>query len=151
MSKLAELQSRLTAHRQSHLLQWWDHLDDHGRSQLVAQLESIDFPLIRRLFQSGHEECSSGGNRAARAVPPTQLIAQPRTDADREHWRQATARGEELLRDGVVGAILVAGARERGSGSTSPRGCSRLAQCRKGRCFRSSVSSYWLAGVVREQ
>lgn len=122
MSKLAELQARLSSHRQCHLLQWWDHLDDQARGLLVAQLESIDFPLISRLFQSGHEEGSSGGDRAARAVPPTQLIAQPRTDADREQWRQATARGEELLRDGVVGAILVAGGQGTRLGFEKPKG-----------------------------
>lgn len=122
MSTLAELRSRLSAHRQCHLLQWWEHLNDQDRGQLLAQLESIDFPLINRLFRSEHEECSSGGDRAARAVPPTQLISQPRTDADREQWRQATARGEELLRDGLVGAILVAGGQGTRLGFDKPKG-----------------------------
>ena len=122
MSNFAELQAHLSAHNQSHLLQWWDHLDAPARGQLVSQLMSIDFPLISRLFQSGHQECSSGDNRATRAVPPTQLIAQPKTEADREQWRKATDCGQELLRDGVVGAILVAGGQGTRLGFDKPKG-----------------------------
>lgn len=122
MPSFAELHAHLSAHNQCHLLQWWDHLNEGARARLIAQLESIDFPLIDRLFRSGHEDSSSGGDRAARATPPTQLIAQPKTDADRELWRKASNRGEELLREGVVGAILVAGGQGTRLGFDKPKG-----------------------------
>ena len=122
MPSFAELYAHLSTHNQCHLLQWWDHLDDRARHRLVAQLESIDFPLISRLSHEGHEDCSSGRDRAARATPPTQLIAQPKSPEDRDLWQQATARGESLLQDGVVGAILVAGGQGTRLGFDKPKG-----------------------------
>ena len=57
-----------------------------------------------------------------RATPPTQLVTQPKSEEERELWRRATARGEELLRDGVVGAILVAGGQGSRLGFDKPKG-----------------------------
>jgi len=122
MPNHSELQARLLAHDQSHLLQWWDHLDEAARHRLLAQIESIDFSLIARLSQWGDDSSSSSGELAARATPPQQLISQPKTEADRERWRTASARGEELLRDGVVGAVLVAGGQGTRLGFDKPKG-----------------------------
>ena len=122
MPNLAELQARLSDHGQSHLLQWWDHLEDAARGRLLAQLETIDFPLIAQLFRAGDDSSSASADRAARATPPVQLVSQPQTPADHELWQRATARGEELLREGVVGAILVAGGQGSRLGFDKPKG-----------------------------
>ncbi len=123
MSNLIELQARLSQYGQSHLLQWWDELGDSQRSSLLAQLDSIDYQLIARLFEEQKSAGnSSSHNLAARATPPTQLVTQPQTTAERDHWRQAKANGESQLRDGSVGAILVAGGQGTRLGFDKPKG-----------------------------
>lgn len=128
MSNLAAVQARLALHGQSHLLSWWDELSLDDRSNLLEQVESIDFPLVSRLVQgagshtqpaSGYE---SGESRARRATPPTQLIAQPKSPEDHQLWRQATERGDAMLRDGSVGAVLVAGGQGTRLGFDQPKG-----------------------------
>ena len=123
MTNLPQLHARLSQYGQSHLLQWWDELNQAQRSGLLAQLESIDYSLIARLFSEREAAGgSSASELAARATPPTQLVAQPKTEAEKELWRQATALGEEQLRDGRVGAILVAGGQGTRLGFDKPKG-----------------------------
>ncbi len=123
MSNLTNLRTRLSQHGQSHLLHWWDELNESQRCGLLAQLESIDYSLIARLFS---EREAAGGSSASelagRATPPAQLVAQPKTAAEQAHWQKATACGEEQLRDGKVGAILVAGGQGTRLGFDKPKG-----------------------------
>ncbi len=123
MTNLSPLHARLSQYGQSHLLQWWDELNEAQRSGLLAQLESIDYSLIARLYSEREAGGgSSASELAARATPPTQLVALPRTAAENELWRQATALGEEQLREGRVGAILVAGGQGTRLGFDKPKG-----------------------------
>ncbi len=123
MTNLTQIHARLSQYGQSHLLQWWDELNEAQRSGLLAQLESIDYSLIARLFSEREAAGgSSSGDLAARATPPTQLVSQPKTAAENDLWRQATACGEEQLRDGRVGAILVAGGQGTRLGFDKPKG-----------------------------
>ena len=123
MSNLTNLRTRLSQHGQSHLLHWWDELNESQRCGLLDQLESIDYSLIARLFS---EREAAGGSSASelagRATPPAQLVAQPKTAAEQAHWQKATACGEEQLRDGKVGAILVAGGQGTRLGFDKPKG-----------------------------
>lgn len=123
MSNLIELQARLSQYGQSHLLQWWDELSDPQRISLFVQLDSIDYPLIARLFADQKSaEGSTSNDLAARATPPTQLVTQPKSAAEKDHWRQAKSHGEAQLRDGRVGAILVAGGQGARLGFDKPKG-----------------------------
>jgi UDP-N-acetylglucosamine/UDP-N-acetylgalactosamine diphosphorylase len=123
MTNLTHIHARLTQYGQSHLLQWWDELNESQRDGLLAQLESIDYSLITRLFSEREAVGgSSASDLAARATPPTQLVAQPKTAAEKELWRKANALGEEQLRDGKVGAILVAGGQGTRLGFDKPKG-----------------------------
>ena len=123
MTNLSQLHARLSQYGQSHLLQWWDELSETQRSGLLAQLESIDYSLIARLFSEREAGGgASAGELAARATPPTQLVALPKTAAEQELWRRATALGEEQLREGRVGAILVAGGQGSRLGFDKPKG-----------------------------
>ncbi len=112
------LADRLQQHNQQHLLKCWDDLDADQRTKLLKQIESVDFDLIDRLYAMCRADDAAGDSsnnpdspaeRAKRAAPPSQLIRLPKTDADREQWTVATARGNELLAAGKVGVVLVAG------------------------------------------
>jgi UDP-N-acetylglucosamine pyrophosphorylase len=113
-----ETQRLLEGAGQGHLLDWWNDLDDSRRAHLLSQIETIDFTLIDELVRSHRRRRDDPAladphadprRLAERAGPPLNLLRLPRTPAEREEWQAAEARGEELLSEGKVGAIVVAG------------------------------------------
>ena len=121
-----DVQQRLTQFNQEHLLSWWDELGDDQCRDLLAQIEAIDFARIKTDFaargQSSDSQQETPADIAQRAVPPSSLIRRPQTDEDRQAWQQATALGNELLTQGKVGVILVAGGQGTRLGFPHPKG-----------------------------
>ena len=105
---------RLAASGQSHLLQFWSTLDETRRANLLSQLKAIDFELINRLFR-GEEEGIDWSAMANRARPPKavrlQDVVGDRVELNgRKCTRsEATRLGEEAIRSGQIGMILLAG------------------------------------------
>jgi len=101
----AEARRRLTEYGQQHVLRFWPALNDIERNALLAQIESIDFPLMKRLTdQWVHKEPAP---ETFRHLAPIPIIPRPvpgRTDA-----ADAREAGEAALRAGRVGLFLVAG------------------------------------------
>ncbi|HBJ38159.1 MAG TPA: UDP-N-acetylglucosamine pyrophosphorylase [Planctomycetaceae bacterium] len=104
---------------QSHVLRYWDDLDDAGCKQLIAQLESIDFDLLVKLI-SGADDKPDFAAMASRALPPPAV----RIDGTGAAWSPADARiaGQRALAAGRVGAVIVAGGQGTRLGSDSPKG-----------------------------
>jgi UDP-N-acetylglucosamine/UDP-N-acetylgalactosamine diphosphorylase len=113
--------SLLARHNQSHLLRFWDELDDAGKTSLLADIASIDFELVGRL----HGELVANPARADEAdtmaarlsfaplrgqSPPAAELAVHRTDG-----LAALARGE-------CAAFLVAGGQGTRLGHDGPKG-----------------------------
>ncbi len=109
----------LTAVNQSHVLRFWDELDDSGRAQLIAQLESIDFELLGKLI-AGADDKPDFAAMASRALPPPAV----RIDGTGAAWSPADARkaGQQAIADGRVGAVIVAGGQGTRLGFDSPKG-----------------------------
>ena len=110
-------QRLLTAHGQSHVLAFWDRLDEAGHTALLRQLSAIDFAEVERLRgvlagKSGAEDAPSADMEPA----PVTVLAGVEREA-------AIARGEAELRAGRVGALLVAGGQGSRLGFNGPKGC----------------------------
>lgn len=117
--------TRLQQHRQQHLAQWFDDLDDSSKRSLQAQIDAIDFELIDRLFVQSQGDLPRGespAQMARRAVPAARMIRTPRTAAEQTVWDEAARVGEEALRTGKVGVILVAGGQGTRLGFPHPKG-----------------------------
>ncbi|MBX3443973.1 MAG: UDPGP type 1 family protein [Planctomyces sp.] len=106
---------------QQHLLRYWDELDESGRQVLVAELEHIDFALVERLA-GATEVAGSVADRVARARAPQNLVTPPTDEESRNEQRRAVQAGQDLLRSGRVGAILVAGGQGTRLGFDRPKG-----------------------------
>jgi len=116
MTTRESLIARLAAHRQQHVLAFWDALDAAGRARLAAQIESIDLDTIDRLYRNGpdHEDF---GPLMARAEPPPAVRL-----ADAERSEGALRAGAAALSAGRVGALLVAGGQGSRLGFPHPKG-----------------------------
>lgn len=119
------LHQRVASAGQQHLFQFWDDLDEAQQRALLRDVEGIDFDRLQRLL-TARAELYAGGNaakdRAERAESPAQLIRQPQNEDDRERWKGAAAIGRELLTQGKVGALLVAGGQGTRLGFDKPKG-----------------------------
>ena len=120
-----ELVARLAATDDSHLLRHWNELDDAGRERLAVQLADLDLAAAHRLYEakvSGPDDAGAATAAAAKAAPPAAVVRLPRTDRDVADRAAAVAAGEELLKSGAVGAILVAGGQGTRLGFDQPKG-----------------------------
>jgi UDP-N-acetylglucosamine/UDP-N-acetylgalactosamine diphosphorylase len=116
----AELKSKLAAVGQEQVLRFSDGLIDAGRRRLLGQLEALDLDYITELVRTQVRQ------KAAVALPRRiePVSAYPRVpDAGRrQYYAQAEQRGRELLRQGKVGAFLVAGGQGTRLGYDGPKG-----------------------------
>lgn len=114
-----ELQNRLAAFGQGHVLAFWGELTESQRERLAAQIEGLDLKKISELFrqQTSPEDWAAVAKRAS--APPALRLGdnQPRLSPD-----EAINRGQQALTGGTVGVILVAGGQGTRLGFDQPKG-----------------------------
>jgi UDP-N-acetylglucosamine/UDP-N-acetylgalactosamine diphosphorylase len=120
---LDSLAQRLRAHRQEHVLRFWQELSAAEQQELARQIESLDLTRLAALMEAGDSGDESPAQKALRAQPPSELVrVGANDDHDRKAWAAARVKGEALLRAGRVGAILVAGGEGTRLGFPHPKG-----------------------------
>jgi UDP-N-acetylglucosamine/UDP-N-acetylgalactosamine diphosphorylase len=101
------------------LLQFFSELTDTQSERLTAQLQAIDWPQISRLTSS-QDKTIDWGELARRAEPPPAFTLSQRnatiSSAD------ATQAGQQALKAGKIGFILVAGGQGTRLGFDLPKG-----------------------------
>ena len=113
------LNERLARHNQRHLVRFAGDLSPSRREKLIAQLESIDFALVERLYR-GIGAATDWRALAARAQSPHAFrLSDPAPIPPRETARRA---GEDALGAGRVGVIIVAGGEGSRLGFPHPKG-----------------------------
>lgn len=113
-----DLAQTLESFNQSHVLRFWDDLNDAQRKALAHQLAGIDFELVQRLVNEWVRDKPD--------VQPFQTLepakVHPPCDADHANYREAVKVGEKALADGRVGFLLVAGGQGTRLGFDGPKG-----------------------------
>lgn len=111
--ELNEVKDLLEKYNQTHLLKYYDELSDKEKTDLLEQIESIDFSLLD-LIKDGHKEGEKG-------------VITPLTDAvSIEEIKENEKRYEEIgikaIKEGKVAALLLAGGMGTRLGSDKPKG-----------------------------
>lgn len=125
----ASTAERLAQYGQDHLLRWWGDLSEPDQHALLEQIEALDLPLIAELSMRNRREppgAGPGRERVLRAVPPADFVPHAARGGNPDDWSVAERRGGELLREGRVGAILVAGGQGTRLGFVQPKGMFRI-------------------------
>jgi len=100
---------------QDHLLRFWSHLNADQRNALLSQIESLDFAILDRMKNM----LTGGGKPSVSAeIRPADVIP---LSAAKSH--DAIEAGEEALRRGFAGVVLVAGGQGSRLGFEGPKGC----------------------------
>ena len=104
------LRDTLHRHGQDHLLQWWPELTEPQRAALTSQLQSLDFEELSQAFhQQTPSSTTPASSLAEQAQPPARVVRVGHDSASQAASEQARQLGDELLRDGRVAVLLVAG------------------------------------------
>lgn len=116
-----EARRQLEVHQQSHLLGFWHELDDAQRTNLLGELEAIDWKLTDSLIanyvaRKPNTACPIG------LEPPHAYRKFDLAVTDRSLYETALARGQEMLRAGKVAAFTVAGGQGTRLGFDGPKG-----------------------------
>jgi UDP-N-acetylglucosamine/UDP-N-acetylgalactosamine diphosphorylase len=108
-----DLRQRLRQYGQEHVLHWWDRLSDDERRALLGQIEALDLNRLRQLYESRDQ---SYPVPSPEHIQPAPVIRPGPGD------ESARVRGEELLRQGRVAVLLVAGGQGSRLGFEHPKG-----------------------------
>lgn len=114
-----ELKQTLALYGQQHVLQHWSQLTCEQQANLTAQLSGVDLAELANLFSGQNEETDFGALASRASSPPA-----VRADGSGAAWSpsQARERGEEALRNGELGAVIVAGGQGTRLGFDQPKG-----------------------------
>jgi UDP-N-acetylglucosamine/UDP-N-acetylgalactosamine diphosphorylase len=115
------LRDKLNSIGQGQVLRFYDQLDDAGKRKLIKQLQSLNLDQIAELDES-HVRHKAHLPLPKRIEPVQAYPREPQTPEQRELYQRAEARGNELLRQGKVGAFLVAGGQGTRLGYEGPKG-----------------------------
>ncbi|MDA0577303.1 MAG: UDPGP type 1 family protein [Verrucomicrobia bacterium] len=111
---IEEARRVLEDNAQAQVLRFWDRLNAAQRDGLLAQVATLDFAGIARMRRMLDDKDAAPALGELRPAPVTQL--------DPAGQREARRAGEQALRDGAVGAILVAGGQGTRLGFEGPKG-----------------------------
>ena len=108
-------------HKQEQVLEFLQELDDKHKEMLIQQVQNIDFDLLQYctgLLNSSHEVA----HYVHGTLQPTEVVELPRTEVEKEKYKQAIAAGEALIAAGKAGVVLVAGGQGTRLGFDAPKG-----------------------------
>jgi len=120
----------LKDHGQEHILQFWDEYSDDQKRELTEQIDSIDFELLTKLISSISKEVKEGSETRLETAETISLHERKKYD------NEVLRTGEELLREGKVGAFLVAGGQGSRLGFDGPKGAYPITPVKKKTLFQ---------------
>lgn len=120
MMEISELKTKLSRYGQEHLLRFWPELNAASQRQLQSQLEEIDWEGLQTLI-ADYVLKTPAVNISGDIQPPRYYPLQP-NDEQKKIYVQAQAKGVELLRNGKVAALTVAGGQGTRLGFDGPKG-----------------------------
>lgn len=109
---LQEARTKLSACSQEHLLKYYEELSEREQKHLLQQIEELDVSLLD-IVKSGKIDATKG------KIEPIKGMSLAEIEQKEDHFRTI---GRETLRQGKVGAVLLAGGQGTRLGLDKPKG-----------------------------
>jgi UDP-N-acetylglucosamine/UDP-N-acetylgalactosamine diphosphorylase len=118
----SDLDARLAQAGQEHVRERLRRLEPAARKRLEQALAGLDFALLERLRALLRASGPARGAPTVRSFEPPPLFSLRERPQRREELLRGRALGEQLLRTGKVGFVLVAGGQASRLGFDAPKG-----------------------------
>ena len=118
---LEKLEMSLRKYKQEHLLRFVDEIDEKGREQLFSQLEAIDFAKLDNLIKE-YVTLTHHTTLSVDIAPAPYFPIEPESSEQKKLFEKAQLKGKELLIEGKVAALTVAGGQGSRLGFDGPKG-----------------------------
>ncbi len=128
----------LEKYHQEHLLQYWDVLSESERSQLLNQIEIIDFSVLDTFTRSDDPASERG------VIQPMSAVTVSDIDKNGELYSR---KGIEAIKAGKVAAVLLAGGQGTRLGFDKPKGMFNIGVTRELYIFECLINN--LIDVVK--
>ena len=116
--ELNEIKQKLEKYNQSHLLKFYDQLDDNQKEKLLNSISSIDFDKINSLYLKKDEQIKHD------LVEPLAYIDRLKLRSKEiEHYKKI---GEDIIKSNEYGFVTMAGGQGTRLGHSGPKGTYKL-------------------------
>ncbi|MGI9589780.1 MAG: UTP--glucose-1-phosphate uridylyltransferase [Myxococcota bacterium] len=113
-----EIQAALEREGQGHVFRFWDDLGADQRASLLEQCAALDLPALRAALEATSQQAAAGPAK----LEPVEVERIPEHGGDAARFAAARERGEQLLAEGRVGLMVVAGGQATRLGFPGPKG-----------------------------
>lgn len=103
---------KLEKYGQTHILKYYDELGEEEKNELLKQIEETDFSVLSL--------CKKGGSEVKKGkITPLEAMQLSEIEANRDEYFNV---GAKAIKDGKIGAVLLAGGMGTRLGSDDPKG-----------------------------
>ena len=106
----SQAKEKLAKYGQEHLLAFYDSLDENAKESLLAQIDKIDFTVIRKPAEKSTE---------GEVIEPTPALTLADIKKDYDKYYQI---GLEAVKEGKIAAVILAGGQGTRLGHDGPKG-----------------------------
>ena len=124
-----KLEILLKKNGQSHLLRFWDELNDTEKDTLVSNLKKIDFELFKKFF----DQENTGAGRDI-DLPP--IIEIPKQPAQKRNEKEAFDAGCRMIGESKLAVFTAAGGQSSRLGLDFPKGAFGITPIKKKSLFQ---------------
>ena len=135
---LEQAKEKIAKYGQEHVLKYYDELSTEEQQALLKQIEAVDMSILESCKH--REELSRKGT-----ITPLAAMQLEEIEANRDSF---TATGLEVIRQGKVGAVLLAGGMGTRLGSDNPKGMYNVGLTRELYIFECLINN--LMDVVKQ-
>ena len=143
---MQDIFDKLKKYKQEHVIKFIDELNPIQRSRLLHQLEQIDFTELDNLIKEYVKHEPEINIPADLAPAPFFPLKAKNTELEKLYAR-AKAKGEELLKEGKVAALTVAGGQGTRLGFDAPKGTYPITPVKNKSLFQYFAESLLRAGI----
>ena len=143
---MQDIFDKLKEHKQQHVLKFIDELKPEQRSQLLHQIEQIDFDELDNLIKE-YVKIQPEIKIPEDLAPAPFFPIKPKDGYQKRLYAKAIAKGESLLKAGKVAALTVAGGQGTRLGFDAPKGTYPITPVKNKSLFQYFAESLLRAGI----